>query len=199
MTILSAERHPPHSTPAETTARETFQALMGALSNPGRSFSLPGAGLTSDQRCAQIGMTLLDLETNFYTPDLMLRATLVQSGAHFRTPANAAYLFLPDPTLFEGLLLRQTLDIIAQATVGTITDPDEGATLIVACEFGTGPRLQLSGPGIQHSCQLRVAHLPNEFWRLRADKLHYPLGIDLFLVAANQVVGLPRTTTVEIE
>ena len=199
MTILSAERHPPHSTPAETTARETFQALMGALSNPGRSFSVSGVGLTTAHCCAQIGMTLLDLETSFYTPDLMLRPLLEQSGARFRTPANAAYLFLPDPALFEGLLLRQTLDIIAQATVGTITDPDEGATLIVACTLGAGELLYLQGPGIQQSCTLHVGHLPTEFWRLRADKVHYPLGIDLFLVDGNQVVGLPRTTTVESE
>ena len=59
--------------------------------------------------------------------------------------------------------------------------------------------MQLAGPGIQHKSDLCVEHLPREFWRLRADKIHYPLGIDIFLVDGKQVVGLPRTTTVEIE
>jgi alpha-D-ribose 1-methylphosphonate 5-triphosphate synthase subunit PhnH len=199
MTTLSAERRPPLSTAAETQARETFQALMGALSNPGRIFTLPGGALTTAESCVQIGRTLLDLETSFYTPDRILRTSLEQSGARFRTPASAAYLFLPDLALFEPMMLRQTLDIIAQAAVGTITDPDEGATLIIAGEVGNGQRLQLVGPGIQHSHELYVDHLPIEFWRLRADKIHYPLGIDIFLVAGNQIVGLPRTTTVEIE
>lgn len=199
MTTLSAERRPPLSTTAETQARETFQALMGALSNPGRIFTLPGGALTTPESCAQIGMTLLDLETSFYTPNLLLRRALEHSGARFRTPASAAYLFLPDVTLFEPMIMRQTLDLIAQAAVGTITDPDQGATLIVACEMGNGQRLQLAGPGIQHQHELRVDHLPIEFWRLRADKIHYPLGIDIFLVDGNQIVGLPRTTTVEIE
>ncbi len=200
MTTLPVQTfQPPPSTSAETSARETFQALMGALSNPGRLFTLPGAGLTTHQSCAQIGMTLLDLETSFYTPDHTLRGILTHSGARFRTPASAAYLFLPDLALFEPMMLRQTLDIIAQTTVGTITDPDQGATLIVACEVGHGQRLQLSGPGIQQRHELHVDSLPVEFWRLRADKIHYPLGIDIFLVAGSQVVGLPRTTTVESE
>jgi alpha-D-ribose 1-methylphosphonate 5-triphosphate synthase subunit PhnH len=200
MTTLPAQTfHPPPSTAAETLARETFQALLGALSNPGRIFTLPGAELTTRQSCAQIGMTLLDLESSFYTADHSLRPMLAQSGARFRTPASAAYLFLPDPALFEPMMLRQTLDIMAQASVGTITDPDEGATLIVGCAFAQGQRLWLRGPGIQQTAELSVEHLPVEFWRLRADQLRYPLGIDIFLVAGRQIVGLPRTTTVEIE
>lgn len=199
MTTLSAERRPPLSTATETQARESFQALMGALSNPGRIFTLPGGALTTDESCAQIGMTLLDLETSFYTPDRMLRTILELSGARFRTPASAAYLFLPDLTLFEPMIMRQTLDMIAQAAVGTITDPDQGATVIVACGVGNGQRLQLAGPGIQHRHELCIDHLPIDFWRLRADMIHYPLGIDIFLVAGSQVIGLPRTTSVEIE
>jgi len=199
MTIPTAVNAYPPSTLAETLARETFQALLAALSNPGRVFTLPGAALSTEQSCRQIGLTLLDLETSFFTPDHILRHELDQSGARFRTASSAAYLFFPNSDAFEAMMMQQTIDIIAQATSGTITDPDEGATVIVACEVGEGQALHLHGPGIQHTNEVRIDRLPVEFWHLRAAKISYPLGIDIFLVDGGQVVGLPRTTVVEIE
>lgn len=182
----------PQAALAETVARETFQSLLAALSNPGRAFTLPGRPLSNRQCCQQIGFTLLDLETSFYTPDLALAVALRQSGAHTLTAANAAYLFFLDG------VARQTLESIEEAKVGTITDPDEGATVIVACELGKGALLCCSGPGIPQTRKLRVDGLSPAFWQLRTAKIRYPLGVDLFLVADNQVVGLPRTTTVEL-
>lgn len=199
MTTPSAANANPQSTAAETLARETFQVLLAALSNPGRILTLPGAAPSTLQSCHQIGLTLLDLETSFFTPDRMLRRDLDKSGARFRTASSAAYLFFPDSDAFEAMMLQQTLDIMAQAPVGTIVDPDEGATLIVACTLGEGQPLRLHGPGIQYTGEVRVSGLPAAFWQVRAAKLNYPLGIDLFLVDAGQIVGLPRTTTVAIE
>lgn len=199
MTTPSSTTAHPISTPIETMARETFQTLLAALSNPGCIFTLSGPALSTQQSCRQIGLTLLDLETSFFTSDHMLRRDLDKSGARFRTASSAAYLFFPDGDAFEAMLLQQTLDIIAQATVGTIVDPDEGATILVSCGLDQGRRLHLRGPGIQHTRELRVDHLPVAFWQLRAAKINYPLGIDLFLVDGVQVVGLPRTTTIEIE
>lgn len=184
--------HSPQATLAEMVARETFQALRVALNNPGCIFTLPGRPLSSRQCCQQIGFTLLDLETSFYTPDLALAVALRQVGALTLIAANAAYLFFPDSTA------PQMLESIEEAKIGMMTDPDEGATLIVACGLGEGARLRCSGPGIPQTREMRVEGLPRQFWQVRTAKLRYPLGIDLFLVDDNQVVGLPRTTTVEI-
>ena len=197
--VTVAPSHSPISTAAETAARRTFQALLTALSNPGRSVTLPVAPDSTYDSCVQIGATLLDLETSFYTPHAALRTALAATGARIRPPAQAAYLFWPASTAFVGSSLHATLDAIAQAAVGTITDPDQGATLIVACTLGQGWRLQLHGPGIQYRQPLLVDQLPLDFWQVRAAKVHYPLGIDLFLVDGNQIVGLPRTTLIEIE
>ncbi len=199
MTIpASSNAQPPRSTAAETVARKTFQALLSALSNPGRIFTLPGDVHATRQSCQLIGMALLDLETGFFTPDLALAAMLEQSGARTLAAASAAYLFFPDAAAFSGAAGEQTLALIEQAPVGTIVDPDEGATVIAACGLGQGQIMRLHGPGLQHISEVRIDCLPRTFWQLRAAKINYPLGIDLFLVDGGQVVGLPRTTMVEI-
>lgn len=196
--LTSAYTRLPQSTVTETAARETFHTLLEALSNPGRICTLSGPLFTTQQSCLQIGLTLLDLETSFYTPDPPLRQALQRSGARFLTASSAAYLFFSDVEAFEPLMLRQTLDIIGRAGTGSITDPDESATLIVACQIGYGLTLHLHGPGIQTENELQVDGLPAPFWQLRTAMIAYPLGVDLFLVDGNQVVGLPRTTVVEV-
>lgn len=188
----------PQSSAAETLARETFQALLSALSNPGHMFALPGTALSTRQACLQIGLTLLDLETSFFTLDPALGAALGQNGARLLPASSAAYLFFPDSAVFTGPAAAQTLTCIEQAAVGTVIDPDDGATLIIACGLGAGRLLHLQGPGIQDRTEVRVDHLSPDFWQLRAAKIRYPLGIDLFLVDGGQVVGLPRTTLVEM-
>jgi alpha-D-ribose 1-methylphosphonate 5-triphosphate synthase subunit PhnH len=202
-TSSAANRRSPQSTPtetpAETIARETFQVLLSALSNPGHQFVLPGISLATRQACQQIGFTLLDLESSFYTPDLALADELLPSGARPLSIANAAYLFFPDSSVFAPPALAQTLADLERVTVGTITDPDDGATLIIGCRLGEGRLLRLRGPGIQHQSEVRVADLPLAFWQLRATKISYPLGIDLFLVDGGQVIGLPRSTVIELE
>ena len=198
MTILATAQPHAQSTAVETMARATFQALLAALSNPGRIFTLPGTAPSTQESCHQIGQTLLDLETSFFTSDRILRRNFEQSGARFLIASSASYLFFSDSEAFESMA-RQTIDIIAHANVGTMADPDQGATVIVPCRFDQGQTLRLCGPGIQHTIQIRVEGLPVEFWQLRAAKINYPLGIDLFLVDGSQVVGLPRTTKVEIE
>lgn len=198
MTAVSRNMRRPQSTPAETLARETFQTLLTALSNPGRMVALPGAVLSTRLACLQIGLTLLDLETSFFTADSGLARAFEQSGAHNLPAPSAAYLFFPDSAAFSAPSAAQTLTYIEQATPGTMIDPDEGATLVIGCGLGVGQLLHLHGSGIQTMTELRVEHLPLAFWELRATKIRYPLGIDLFLVDGGQVVGLPRTTVVEM-
>lgn len=188
----------PQSTPAETVARDTFQALLGALSNPGRIFTLPARERSTHHACRQIGLTLLDLETSFFTLDTELAGALGQSGARLLAASSAAYLFFPDSVAFTGAEAAQTLAYLEQAAVGTMMDPDDGATVIIGCGLGSGTLLHLHGPGIADSTEVRVDRLPRSFWQVRAAKLRYPLGIDLFLVDGAQVVGLPRTTVVEV-
>ncbi|MEZ4634962.1 MAG: phosphonate C-P lyase system protein PhnH [Caldilineaceae bacterium] len=75
--------------------------------------------------------------------------------------------------------------------------PRHAATLVLGCTLGQGPEFRLKGPGITSSTLIRVDDLPDKFWDLRARSRRYPLGWDVFLVGGGEVIGIPRTTTVE--
>jgi alpha-D-ribose 1-methylphosphonate 5-triphosphate synthase subunit PhnH len=184
----------PHSTPTERLARTTFTQLMWALSYPGRRYTLPATNSTLES-LATIGMTLLDLETSFFCPESALSSHLARSGARHLDSADAAYHFYPDLAT-DGANL---LDMVAQAATGTLLYPDGAATLIVACKLDVGTTMTWRGPGIHGTTAVRVGGLPPQFWALRASRIVYPLGWDLFLVDGDQVVGLPRTTTIDFD
>jgi alpha-D-ribose 1-methylphosphonate 5-triphosphate synthase subunit PhnH len=178
----------PVMSPADARQHATFTALMWALSYPGRTTRLPAAG---PDALALIGETLVDLETGFFTPDAILTARLARTGGRNLPPAAAAYQFYPRLGLPE-------FDLLAAAPVGSHAAPDLGATIMIGCTFGRGSCLRLSGPGIPGVCEVLVDGLPDDLWDLRVTMAHAPLGWDIFLVAGDAVLGLPRTTTVEV-
>ena len=179
--------HPLISEP-EGRTQQTFAALMWALSYPGRPQTLAGTGLA---RFELIAEALIDLETSYYTADQELAQRLRFTGARAYPPATAQYQFYP-------VLTSSDLDSVADAPVGTYAYPDEGATIVVGCTAGEGDMVSLSGPGIQHPLRLQVAGLPSRFWHVREQAIRYPLGWDIFLVTADSVIGVPRSTIVEV-
>lgn len=204
----------PISTPAETRARESFTQLLWALSYPGRRYRLPQQGTHTFATSVAtvefasllaIAYALLDLETTFFTPDVRLASAMVGNGARPVNAASAAYHFYPgmstqldsarrDSAQRESALLTHA----AEAAVGTLLYPDQAATLVIGCRLGEGVAMRLRGPGILGENVLRVGGLPMAFWRLRAERVLYPLGWDLFLLDGDEVVGLPRTTLIEV-
>jgi alpha-D-ribose 1-methylphosphonate 5-triphosphate synthase subunit PhnH len=177
---------PPY-TPAEARSRETFLALMWALSYPGRIHQLPDSGTSFDL----IAETLLDLETSYYTPDPNLESKLAQSGARALPLDSAAYQFYP-------VMGESELATVRSASVGTVLYPDEAATLIIGCTLNQGTQLKLTGPGVKDQQPLSIAGLPEGFWRLRESACRFPLGWDIYFVDGQQVVGLPRSVQVEL-
>jgi alpha-D-ribose 1-methylphosphonate 5-triphosphate synthase subunit PhnH len=178
----------PQMTTAEARQHATFTALMWALSYPGRAQRLPASGLAA---FAHVAEALLDLETGFYCSDTQLAAQLAHSGARQLPPEAAPYQLYPQ-------LDAAALAAIARAPLGSYADPEDGATLVLGCTLGSGQALRLRGPGIAEQAGLRVGRLPAAFWELRARAVSYPLGWDCFLLGENYVVGLPRTTLVEV-
>lgn len=176
---------PPY-TPAEAQSRETFLALMWALSYPGRVHVLP-EGLDTFSLIAE---TLLDLETSYFTRDDSLAAMLVRTGAHARDVIEAAYHFYTH-------LTEDNFPYLRQASVGTMLYPDTGVTLVVGCTLGEGTEFVLNGPGVNGQQIIQVAGVPDAFWTLRDSVCRYPLGWDVFLVDDRKVIGLPRSTRLE--
>lgn len=181
----------PTLTAPEAQNRTTFLSMMNALSRPGELFELDLANDFLPHNLLAIGETLLDLETTFYTPDAKLSESLAHTLARPETPSVAAYQFYP-------ILTPKLLETLATAPVGEMNYPDRGATIILGCRFNCGPTLTLTGPGIETETIIQVNSLPPNLWDLRAEKIQYPLGWDIFLVHENKVMGLPRTTEISV-
>lgn len=179
---------PPVMTARESRAQATFRALAAALAYPGRPQRLPAGG---KQAFYAIADSLVDLESSYTTNDHELDALFGPLGGRRLGVAEAHYQFYPALEQHELIELRE-------APIGTYLYPDRSATLVVGCRFELGVLLHLSGPGIPDRIDIDVAGVPDDFWMLRASACAYPLGWDLFLVASDDVIGLPRTTRVEV-
>lgn len=168
---------------AETRSNGTFEALMWAMARPGEARDMGEAGLEP------IVEALIDRECTVYADSPALAAMIAATGATPSPVAMADHLFL------DGLdLLADTIGAIGR---GTALYPDDGATVVALVAHGTGPRLRLSGPGIEGAREISIA-VPPAFWALRAQVCVYPEGFDLLLVDGRSVIGIPRSTQVEV-
>jgi alpha-D-ribose 1-methylphosphonate 5-triphosphate synthase subunit PhnH len=154
--------------------------------------------------------------------------TLLDGDTSVWIAPGLAKLALPDYLRFHaGVTLRAQADnadfgvvngaaasaaLLGRLPRGGDLAPQQGATLILHVDaLHSGVRdaantamacctLWLTGPGVRDSVRLQVLGVPTEFWRERiAMQAAYPLGIDLMLVSAYQVVGLPRSTLLALE
>jgi alpha-D-ribose 1-methylphosphonate 5-triphosphate synthase subunit PhnH len=167
----------------EARTNATFEALMWALSRPGTVQNLPAPGMTG------IAEALLDRECRVFCDDPALADRIAAFGAALTPLPLADHCFLS---------LGSSIDRLAQVAVGSALYPDDGATVVAAAQFGTGQRLRLNGPGIETHAEVTLDGIAPGFWALRAALCRYPAGFDLFLICGARVIGLPRSTTIEV-
>ena len=167
----------------ELRANATFEALMWSLSRPGDVRTLPEAGFSA------IAETLVDLECSAYADLPEMRERIVASGALLVDRIGTAdHVFLASVDGAEQQL--------AEINCGSALYPDDGATLILAAAH-QGQRLRLTGPGINGTKDVALAVSPG-FWAMRDMLCIYPEGFDIFFVDGDQVIGIPRSTKVEV-
>lgn len=167
----------------ETRCNLAFDALMWAMSRPGRITTLPEAGPGS------VIDALVDRECTVHATDPALHLPLMRSGAEVTDLAAADFVFL-DAAASAGEL--------EQVRCGSDLYPDDGATVILPAELGAGAGLRLSGPGVDGHLDVQIAGLPEGLWSARAARLRFPIGFDLILIDGARVMGLPRSTTVKV-
>lgn len=172
---------------AEIRANQSFEALMWALSRPGTIQTLPEPGHSS------IADALVDRECRVHTDDPTLARQMQAAGAVLSEPELADHAFL-------SLATDAGLAAFALLPAGSALYPDEGATVVAEARFGQGQgqRLRLTGPGIETAVEIAVDGLAPGFWAARAARCRYPEGIDLFLTCGTAVIGLPRSTRIEV-
>lgn len=160
-----------------------FEALMWALSRPALPQRLPTPGFGA------IIDALIDRECRVFADDPDLASHAGRAGAELVPVLRADHVFFSD---FASLAPLHELP------VGSDLYPDDGATLVISARFGEGEDLRFTGPGIDGSLTERIGGLPEGFWNLRRDLIRYPMGFDIFLIDGDNVIGVPRSTIVEV-
>lgn len=168
----------------ELRANATFEALMWALSRPGDIRDMPEAGFSA------VVETLVDLECIVFSDEPDLRAQIAATGAlQAEDVSEADHVFLSS---LEGAEAR-----LVALRCGSALYPDDGATLVAAVRHGVGQRVRLSGPGVDGVLDVTLGIAPG-FWAMRAMLCAYPEGFDMLLVDGRSVIGIPRSTLVEV-
>jgi alpha-D-ribose 1-methylphosphonate 5-triphosphate synthase subunit PhnH len=173
---------PPVPSAAETRANAAFEALMWALSRPGLPRTLPEAGPHS------VIEALIDRECAVHCADPALAEAVARTGAAPVPMEEADHVFVTALRIEDLPRLRRGSDLY----------PDDGATVICPARLGEGPPLALTGPGCDGPVRARIGGLPDGLWAARARAMRYPMGFELVFIDGAQVLGVPRSTHVEV-
>ena len=181
------------------TAQAVFRTVMDCMARPGTIGRIDATAKPPRPLCAAAGavaLTLCDHDTPVWlTPQLA--ASKLPGWLAFHAGATvtgekleARFAFVEKDASLPGF------GLFAQ---GTQEYPDRSTTLVVEIESFVGGRpLVLSGPGIKGAAGLAPQGLPEAFLSLaEVNRALFPRGIDLILVAGDEVVCLPRTTVIE--
>ncbi|MFW2590077.1 phosphonate C-P lyase system protein PhnH [Sagittula sp. SSi028] len=171
----------PSPSAADSRCIACFDALMWALSRPGLPRDLPASGVDG------LIEALLDRECAAFSDNPAAAEAIARTGAAC-VPLEAA------DHVFVDRFDTQTLRRLRQ---GSDLHPEDGATLVTQARIGHGPRLRLSGPGIDGHLEIAL-ELPPEIWAIRREIMRYPMGFEMFVLDGAQVIGLPRSTQVEV-
>jgi len=167
------------------TQQAAFRQLLDAFSYPGRRVELN----TEEDALVLVLATLLDGGVTLADPQGLVSADDQRRlGVMTVNPEQAQYVVMSGEHVPDF-----------KPALGTLESPEQGATLILrVSSLGSDGCLRLSGPGIESETTLSVNGIDPAWWALRSSwNGAFPLGIDLILVAGNQVVALPRTTRIQ--
>ncbi|TCP15546.1 alpha-D-ribose 1-methylphosphonate 5-triphosphate synthase subunit PhnH [Crenobacter luteus] len=179
-------------------AQATFRTLLSALSEPLLPRALPvfpDAPAGVSPAAAALLLTLADADTAVWLPD-----GLADAAAWLRFHAGCVLVSDIAVADFVYLPQRSALPDLPTLKRGSADYPDRSATLIVdVAGFDRAAGVTGSGPGFAAPRRLGIQGLAGDFWpQWTRANCAFPLGIDAFFVARDAVVGLPRTTRLEL-
>ncbi|MFB5188995.1 phosphonate C-P lyase system protein PhnH [Alicyclobacillus fastidiosus] len=199
--------------------QHVYRQLVDATARPGRIYSI----VTVCERLFELGkrnaglaacaLALLDQEVCFSVVAKESSASILREFLRWETfslsanSSDADYVFI-DCGQISTVNVRELMGALNR---GTLLDPHKSATAFLAVDVlaettekvdeAASLCMRLRGPGIDGTRHIAVIGMDSE-WMFAREMVNveYPLGIDIFLVSeAGQIIGLPRTTIVEIE
>lgn len=175
-------------------SQRTFRELLQAMARPAAPRRLPvlppSPALVAPEAMA-IMLTLCDAATTVW-----LQRAEAQTIDHLRFHTGLRLVDRPQQADFALIDDPASMPAWADYAYGDPRYPDHSASLIVQVKgFRTDRGLRFAGPGIRDTATLGIDGLPDNFWQQRASlSAQLPLGLDLYFVAAQHVVAMPRTT-----
>lgn len=173
----------------------SFRKVLNALTRPGTVETVDTEGTPEgfNIATAAIVLTLVDYDTPIWLSP-SLRNQSVASWLKFHCsveitedPLAASFAVIGDASELPDLELFNP---------GDAKYPDQSATIIIQLSsLESGEIVQLSGPGIETTSNIAPEGIPENFWAQRAENVSaFQLGLDFFLTADHELLGLPRTT-----
>ncbi|MDV3249908.1 phosphonate C-P lyase system protein PhnH [Devosia sp. BK] len=175
-------------------AQVVFRAVLDALANPGTMQHLPVAG-TEMGGLGSITLTLSDHDTTIWlSPALDTEAARGFVGFH----TGASIVSDPAKATFAFVARGDALPDLAKCNLGTQEYPDRSTTIVAELpSLSGGPTLVLRGPGIRDMVEISPEGLSGDFVSQWGENRElFPRGVDLLLVAGEQVIGLPRSSRI---
>lgn len=177
---------PPLPDADERRDNAAFAAMMWALARPGKVQPLAEPGALA------LALALCDRETRVWAEDDAFALRIAETGSRIVKPQDAQQAF------FTSLDTDTALADFDRLPTGSALYPDDGASVFAPAQLGEGTRLRLTGPGIDGAVSLRIAGLHPGLWAARARACRYPEGVELFLICGTGLIGLPRSTIIEV-
>lgn len=181
--------------------QRAFKAIMDALARPGTLQPLPGEANPPQPLMpglAEVALTLCDHDTPVWLDPVLSAAPAIADWLAFHV--GAPLTSNPAAAAFALASSADRLPPFSHFALGTDEYPDRSTTIVLAVPALTGgPALTLRGPGIKGEAAISPAGLPNDFVTQWAEnREQFPRGIDLLLVGPEGLIGLPRTTRIEL-
>lgn len=182
-------------------AQSTFRVLLDTLARPGTIGSID-VSLDDNVLCQWPAaafaamLTLADFSTPIWLQrhdEGLAQALRFHTGAPLAaTPGEAAFAYLAN---------GNDVPALNAFSLGTPEAPHNSATLLIRADaLEGGRRITLSGPGIETSAAVAPIGISGTFWRERAAlQAQAPCGVDCYLVCGRSVIGISRTTRVEVD
>jgi alpha-D-ribose 1-methylphosphonate 5-triphosphate synthase subunit PhnH len=202
---IELKRLTPGFADASLQSQTVFRSALRALSHPGsvQTLSMSDAlrGMRTpegaDPAAAGLLLALLDQDCKVW-----LSPQFAHSDALAWLRFHTGCVAVNQPEQADFLWVAQVSDLPDLRACGRSNAeyPEQGATCVVQVQgLQTDEGWTLRGPGINGASTLRVAGLDDGFvaqWQ--SQKNHFPCGVDLLFTHQNTLVGLPRSTQIEV-
>lgn len=192
-------------------SQAVFRTCLESLARPGQVMSLdaiasgaPSRGLTAS---ALVMLSLVDSDCAVWLSP-SLNASDARPWLRFHT--GCRWADTPGDADFLWLASGDELPLLKQLKNGSAEYPETSATCVVEvvsmhasvltshADANDGS-LVLTGPGIERLRSLCVDGLPDDFaqqWATNGEA--FPRGVDVLLTSGMDVMGLPRTTRMQV-